>query len=218
MKRSFKVLVAALSVCGCEAGRTPSAPSAVAESAEPRIEAENLVQVAIDRGTFEITSRPSTDLAIFANDHSKKLAWTGTVSEGNNPLEAQSPAPAGTTVSLGTTWSGISLATTTLTWAGVTYTNIGGAQANTGGVFELHGNFVMPPYKGQATTHVTTPFTVGDTMFFVYDPQPEGALQLYLTGGGTATVWLTWVPTPAPPSLPQGYWWMTRVLYKFKHQ
>jgi hypothetical protein len=211
------LLAAVSGVGGCEAGRSAVTPSAVAVSAAPRVEAENGVAIDIDRGTFDITSRSATDLAIFANEHSTKFVWKGTLTEGVSPLDLQCPCAPGATVSIQTNWAGLSLSNSTLTWDGVTYTNIGGAQENTGGQFQLLGNIVMPPYRGQTTARVRTTFTMVDSFFTASPPPPNSPLRLNLTGGGTATAWLTWRPIPVT-DLPQGYWEITRVLYKFKHQ
>jgi hypothetical protein len=203
-------------VSGCEANRSPAAPSAAAAPAvAPHVEANAAVRIAIDRGTFDL-SRFENTLAIFANERSNKLTWTGSVSEGLNPIGLQCPCAPGTTVSITTNWAGLSLAGTTLTWGGVTYTNIGGLQENTGGQFQLVADIVMPAYRGQSTDRVRTTFTTMDTFFIVSDP--DSPLRLDLSGGGTATAWLTWRPIPLPPILPDGYWDITRVVYKFKHQ
>jgi hypothetical protein len=203
-------------VSGCEANRSPAAPNAVAAATvAPHVQANVAVRVVIDRGTFDLSQTDNT-LAIFANERSNKFSWTGTVSEGLNPLTLQCPCAPGATVSIHTNWAGLSLAATTLTWGGVTYTNIGGLEENTGGQFQLVADIVMPPYRGQRTDRVRTTFTMSDTFFTVADP--DSPLRLDLSGGGTATAWLTWRPVPLPPALPDGFWDITRVVYKFKHQ
>ena len=74
------LLTAALSLLGCEAGRSPAAPEA-AGAAASRVEGDQL-RVEVDRGALDITSR--TDERLNIGSHGPKFSWKGELTEGLN--------------------------------------------------------------------------------------------------------------------------------------
>jgi hypothetical protein len=212
MRTSGRVLVvmvvaAASGLVACQ-GRSPAAPEP-ASAATTAAHIQGDASVVIARGSLDITSRTEERLNIGSHDP-ERFSWKGELTEGRNPLELIDVGVPGATVSIAGQWAGVSLSFTTLTWGKTTYSRVGGNNEPTAGQFDVEGTVTLPLYTGQTTARVSTPFALLNTFFMAPD------LQLQLSGGGTATVWLSWVPIPLN-GLPDGYWRVTRIVYRFDH-
>ena len=203
------LLTAVLTVVGCEAGGSPVAPRAAGVAAS-RVEGDQL-RVDVDRGSLDITSR--TDERLNIGSHGPRFSWKGELTEGANPLDLLDVGVPGATVSINGTWSGDSLRFTTLVCDKVTYTDVGETSA---GQLQVVGTAALPLHRGQPTEKVTTTFSLANTFFGTSDPQAGTSVQLQLSGSGTATVFLDWVPIPVT-GLPDGYWKISRIVYRFDH-
>jgi hypothetical protein len=84
----------------------------------------------------------------------------------------------------------------------------------------------LPPANGKKRDRVRGSFTIsrpGD--YSVFTGRGGSGLDLRLTGGGRTIVTLEWVPipvqgdgTPEYPTLPDGYWTLTHITYRFERK
>ena len=224
-------MVAAMAFVGCDAARGPAAPSdapdlsgpaGVGESpasvaAASRVPPSGVVPVTIARGALEIASRYDARLNIGSHDPAR-FSWKGQLYEGWNPFDTMAVGVPGAVTPVDAMWIGLALNSTTVTWDKTSYTHIGGLTSNTGGVLHFVGSVTLPRYSGQASAKATGTFTIASAEYpsiFTVSGQPSSEeLQLQLTGTGTATMMLDWVPDPLP-GLPAGYWRLNRVVYRF---
>jgi len=217
----FLVMSAGFASVGCEAARAPAAPSEAAELSSPAVvtgvPTSGVVPVAIARGSLDIASRYDAKLSVGSHDPAR-LSWRGQLYDGWTPFDRMTVGVPGATEPVDAMWIGLALNSTTLRWGKTTYAHIGGLTSNSGGVLHAVGSVTLPPYTGQTTAKATGTFTISPaeypSVFTAHDPQAPQALELRLTGTGIATMFLEWVPG-ALPNLPDGYWHLSRVVYRF---
>ncbi len=211
-------IVAALTLVGCEAGRSPVTPEPeISNTAAARAEGgADPMQVVIERGSLDITGRYDNKLNIGTSDPAR-FSWKGELTEGNNPIARVTIGVPGEAALIEGSWSGGELSNTLVTWGKKqTFAQAGGNLSPSAGVFHVLGTVMLPLYSGQPSAKVTTPFALdGNTHLTVYDPSP---LQLWFTGSGTATVFLMWVPVWLNDAHPDGYWQFSRIVYRFAKQ
>ena len=229
-------------VVGCSS-KSPEAPSPVgvsgpagvgesegALSKKPAVPASGTVDLQDMAGTLDVTGRYENTVQLRAHEAlvseegvaavrvNAKFRWSGTFVEGYTPFDVLDVGEPGGTVNLNSGWNGIGCSNTTLEWDKRTITKIGSAMSYDGCSVEFIGTVTLPKWTGQTTATASGEAQMGDpqsnirSALYLSDPK----FTINLRAIGTVTVTLAWVPIPVT-GLPDGYWRLTRVTYRFGH-
>jgi hypothetical protein len=234
-------VLVSIGALGCEAAKAPTAPTTItdsqnaatattaapvtviAASTKPDVPASGIVAVPIAHGSLDISTRYDAALNIGSNDPTQ-FSWKGQLVEGWSPFDRLDVGIPGRTVPADANWVGLSLSGTTVKWGKTTYTRVGALDATTGGVFHVVGSVTLPLYRGQRSDKAVGTFTASPPTEYSFFTAWDGTqLELRPQGGGKVTMSLEWVPiplegdgTPDHPDLPDGYWQVARVSYRFE--
>ena len=141
-------IVAALTLVGCEAGRSPVTPEPeISNTAAARAEGgADPMQVVIERGSLDITGRYDNKLNIGTSDPAR-FSWKGELTEGNNPIARVTIGVPGEAALIEGSWSGGELSNTLVTWGKKqTFAQAGGNLSPSAGVFHVLGTVMLPLY------------------------------------------------------------------------
>ena len=103
------------------------------------------------------------------------------------------PCEPGTSISLGTSWSGLDLLVTVAALEGTVYPGVGGANSPNGLLVETSGSVVAPSFGSGSQATLTAPFSFQGLFSHALEPTGPGSTD-ELFGSGLATLTLVRLP------------------------